>query len=61
MKVDIENLEIGDIVYLKEPVKGYRVVEVVEFYGRDILIRTESGWEFCVGEDDLEEEKRRSI
>jgi hypothetical protein len=54
--MDIEKLEIGDIVYLKEAVKGYRRVEIVQFYGRDILIRTESGWEFCVCEDDIEED-----
>lgn len=52
--MNIEDLEIGDIVSLKESVKGYKRVEIVEFYGRDILIRTESGWEFTVHEDDLE-------
>ena len=50
-------MEIGDVYYLKEPVKGYRRVEVVGFYGKDILIRTDSGWEFTVREDDLEEEE----
>jgi len=54
--MDIEKLEVGDRVCLKEPVKGYSRVEIVEFYGRDILIRTESGWEFTVREDDLEDE-----
>lgn len=55
--MNIEDLEIGDIVYLIEPVKGYRRVEIVEFYGRDILIRTESGWEFSVREDDITDEE----
>ena len=49
-------LEIGDIVYLKERVKGYRRVEIVEFYGIDILVRTTSGWEFTVRRDDLEDD-----
>ena len=54
--MDIEKMEIGDVYYLKEPVKGYRRIEIVEFYGNDILVRTSSGWEFTVREDDLEEE-----
>jgi len=54
--MNIEDLEVGDVVNLREPVKGYRRIEIVEFYGRDILVRTESGWEFAVREDELEDE-----
>ena len=46
---------IGDSATLKVPERGYKYVEIVRFYGRDILVRTTSGWEFSVREDDLEE------
>ena len=54
--MNIDDLEIGDVVYLKKPVKDYRRVEIAAFYGRDILVRTESGWEFTVRADELENE-----
>ena len=49
-------IEIGEYAYLIEPVKGYRRVEIIGFYGRDILVKTESGWEFTVREYELERE-----
>ena len=49
-------LEIGDYVCLIEPFKGYRCVEIIEFYENKILVRTSSGYEFTVCEDELEEE-----
>jgi hypothetical protein len=48
--------EIGDEADLKEPSKGYRHVEIVDFNGVRLLVRTSSGWEFTVSTDDLVEE-----
>ena len=47
----------GDHAYLKEPqyYKGYRYVDIVEVYGNELLVRTESGWEFSVYADELED------
>ena len=47
--------QVGDSAYLKEPVKGYRYVEIVGFDGDRLVVRTTSGWEFTVREDELEE------
>ena len=47
--------EIGDTAYLISPVKGYRKVEIVDFDGVRPIVRTESGWEFSVWPDELEE------
>ena len=47
-------LEIGDSAYLKEPVKGYRYVEVVGFDRTRIIVQTSSGMEFTIYEDELE-------
>ena len=49
-------LEIGDYACLKEPFRGYRYVEIIEIYEYKILVRTSSGYEFTVCEDELEEE-----
>jgi len=46
---------IGDTADLKEPVKGYRHVEIVGFDGNQLVVQTSSGWEFSVWEDELEE------
>jgi hypothetical protein len=51
-----EKWQVGDSAYLKEPVKGYRYVEIVGFDGRFIVVKTTSGWEFSVSEDDFEGE-----
>jgi hypothetical protein len=48
--------EIGDTAYLKEPVKGYRHVEIVAFDGVRPVVRTTSGWEFSVYSDELTDE-----
>lgn len=48
--------EIGDSAELKEPVKGYRHVEIVGFDGVRPIVRTSSGMEFSVYEDELMEE-----
>jgi hypothetical protein len=48
--------EIGDSVYLKELVKGYRYVEIAGFDGVRIIVRTISGYEFSIYEDELEDE-----
>ena len=46
----------GDSAYLKEPVKGYHYVEIVGFDGSRIIVRTSSGYEFTVYEDELVED-----
>ena len=48
---------VGDSAYLKEPqyYKGYHYVEVVEIDGDRLLVRTDSGWEFTVDADELED------
>ena len=47
----------GDSAYLKEPkyYKGYRYVDIAEVYDNELLVRTESGWEFTVFPDELED------
>ena len=47
--------EIGDSAYLKRPEKGYRYVEIVDFDGNMLVVRTTSGWEFRVYTDELED------
>ena len=47
--------QIGDGAYLKEPVKGYRYVEIVDYDDGRFVVRTTSGWEFTVYEDELED------
>lgn len=47
---------VSDTGYLKEPqyYRGYRWVEIIDFDGVRLFVRTESGWEFSVYEDELE-------
>lgn len=45
----------GDSAYLKQPDKGYRYVEIIGFDGNRLIVRTTSGYEFTVYEDELEE------
>ena len=47
--------EIGESAYLKEPVKGYRYVEIVGFDGPKYVVTTSSGMELTICEDDLED------
>lgn len=47
---------VGESAYLREPVKGYRYVEIVGFDGNRIVVRTTSGYEFTVYEDELQAE-----
>jgi len=47
--------EIGDIAHLIKPEKGYRRVEIVDFDGVRLVVRTESGWELTVYADELED------
>jgi len=47
--------EIGDKAYLKEPVKGYRYVEVIGFEDVKNVVETTSGMVICVYDDELEE------
>jgi hypothetical protein len=49
-------LEIGDVVRLTTPYKGWNVGEITRFFGRDIEVRLTNGKEVLVYEDDLEEE-----
>jgi hypothetical protein len=37
--------QIGDTAYLKEPIRGYYFVEVVDFDCTRIIVRTTSGLE----------------
>jgi hypothetical protein len=46
--------ETGDFAYLKEPERGYRYVEIVGFDGVRIIVKTSSGYEFSIYEDELE-------
>ena len=48
-------LQMGDSAYLKEPVRGYRYVEIIDFDGYRLIVKTSSGYEFTVYEDELEE------
>jgi len=48
--------EIGDKAYLIKPERGYRCVEIVDYDGVKLVVRTESGWEFSVYKDELEED-----
>ncbi len=47
--------EIGDYADLIKPAKGCRHVEIIGFDGLLLRVRTESGREFSVWEDELEE------
>lgn len=47
--------QIGDSAYLKEPVRGYRYVEIVDFDGVKLVVRASSGYEFSVYTDELED------
>jgi hypothetical protein len=49
--------QIGDTGNLKQPqyYKGYRWVEVIDFDGVRLVVRTESGWEFSIYKDELED------
>ena len=49
------DLQIGDSVYLKESVRGYRCVEIIGFEDSCIIVQTTSGYEFSIYEDELEE------
>jgi len=51
----VEKWSIGDSAYLKEPMKGYRYVEIIGFEGNRLIVRTTSGWEFTIYEDELED------
>ena len=50
-----EEWNIGDSAYLKEPERGYRYVEIVGYDSNRLIVRTTSGYEFTVYEDELEE------
>ena len=45
----------GDHATLIEPVRGYSNVEIVEDTGTKLLVRTSSGMEIEIYEDELEE------
>jgi hypothetical protein len=47
-------LQIGDSAYLKESERGYRYVEIIGFDGCRLIVRTTSGYEFTIYEDELE-------
>ncbi|MCL2620253.1 MAG: hypothetical protein FWD97_04890 [Defluviitaleaceae bacterium] len=47
---------IGDTAYLKEPVKGYRYVEIIEYDGPRLVVKTTSGMELIIYEDELEDD-----
>jgi hypothetical protein len=49
--------EIGDTANLKHPehYKGYRHVEIVDFYGLQLVVEVSSGWRFNVWADELED------
>ena len=49
------DFEVGDKVHLIEPFKGYRCVEVIGFDGVRIIVKTSSGYELTIYEDELEE------
>ena len=48
--------EVGDDAYLKEPARGYRFVTVTGFCGNRLIVKTESGMELYIYEDELEDE-----
>ena len=48
--------EIGESAYLKKPELGYRYVEIVGFEGCRLIVKTTSGYEFTIYEDELEED-----
>lgn len=48
--------QIGDSAYLKEPVKGYRYVEIVDFDGLKLVVETSSGWRLTIYSDELEDD-----
>lgn len=47
--------QVGDNAYLKEPVKGYRYVEIVGFDGVRLVVQTTSGMELTIYDDELED------
>ena len=47
--------KIGDKAYLKEPVKGYRYVEIIDYEGIKNVVETTSGMVLYVYDDELEE------
>lgn len=47
--------QIGDSAYLKKPELGYRYVEIIGIEGDRLLVRTTSGYEFRIYEDELED------
>jgi hypothetical protein len=46
--------EVGDRACLINLEKGYRHVEIRGFDGLKLIVQTESGWEFSVYPDELE-------
>jgi hypothetical protein len=54
MRQDGKEYEVGDYACLKVPERGYRNVEVIGYDWRRIVVRTSSGYEFSVYEDELE-------
>jgi hypothetical protein len=51
------NYEIGDRAYLKKPERGYRYVEIIgeNVCGRIEVQIVESGYEFTIWTDELED------
>lgn len=47
--------EIGDTAYLKVPERGYRHVEIVDYNCVKLVVRVESGMEFTVYPNELED------
>ena len=45
--------EIGESAYLKEPVKGYRYVEIVDYDCTSLVVETTSGMRLTVYADEL--------
>jgi hypothetical protein len=48
--------EIGDKAYLKQPELGYKCVEIIGLTEYKIEVRLESGYEFSVYPNELEED-----
>jgi membrane protein implicated in regulation of membrane protease activity len=47
---------LGESAYLKRPELGYRYVEIVGFEGNKLIVKTTSGYEFVIYEDELEDD-----
>jgi len=45
--------EVGESAYLKEPIRGYRHVEVTGFEGQQIIVQTSSGMELSFYENEF--------